>query len=75
MLLLNRNHKDEIISIVSFLGGDRVKSIDNKRSHSWHTDYIPTSLHQCTHYLLAKVRYYLFDRVRKASQAVFSRRK
>ena len=24
------------------------------RSHSWHTDYIPTSLHQCTYYLLAK---------------------
>ncbi|CAI8608512.1 unnamed protein product [Vicia faba] len=55
MLLLNLNHKDEIISILSFLGGDIVKSIDNKRSHSWHTDYIPTSLDQCTHYLLAKI--------------------
>ena len=63
------NHQDERICIWSFLGvgGDRVKSIYNKRSHSWHTDYIPTSLHQCTHYL--------WRQGKQVKQSFFSRRK
>ena len=43
--------------ILNFIKKDRVeKKKSTNQSSSWHTDYIPTSLHQCTHYLLAKSR-------------------
>lgn len=44
-----------LYTILNFIKKERQgRKKSTNQSSSWHTDYIPTSLHQCTHYLLAK---------------------